>query len=61
LESRGLKVNIIKTKAMKVRVKSAKGSVSKFDPYSICGERVKTNAQHARHGYIKDVREFVVS
>jgi len=29
---------------MKVRVKRAKGPVSKSDPCSICGERVKTNA-----------------
>jgi len=33
-----------KTKAMKVWVKRAKGPVSKIDPCSIYGERVKTNA-----------------
>jgi len=44
LESRGLKDNIQKTKAMKIRVKRAKGPVSKIDPCSMCGERVKINA-----------------
>jgi len=44
LESKGLKVNIKKTQAIKVWVKRAKGLVSKIAPYSMCGERVKTNA-----------------
>lgn len=44
LESKGLKVNIKKTKAMRVRAKRAKGPVSKVDPCSICGERVKSNS-----------------
>jgi len=29
---------------MKVQIKRAKGPISKIDPCSICGERVKTNA-----------------
>jgi len=43
-EMQGLKVNIKKIKVMKVRVMRAKYPVSKIDPYSICGERVKSNA-----------------
>jgi len=29
---------------MKIRVNRAKGPVSKTDPFSMCGERVKANA-----------------
>jgi len=43
-ESRGLKVNIKKTKAMKTLVKRAKDPVSNIDPCSMHGERVKANA-----------------
>jgi len=43
LVSKGLKVNK-KTKAIKIGVKRAKGPVSKIDPCSMCGERVKANA-----------------
>jgi len=45
LESRVLKVNIKKTKAMKIRVKRAKSPVSKIAPRSICGERVKIKSK----------------
>jgi len=38
LESRGLKVNIKKTKATKIRVNRAKDPISKVDPCSTCGK-----------------------
>jgi len=52
-----------KTEAMKIRVERAKGPVSKIDPCSLCGERVKANAIECtacKSESIKDVREFVV-
>ena len=52
LESRGLKVNVNKTKAMRVGTKSPKGMVSAIDPCAICGKRVMRNSiQCMKCGY----------
>ena len=44
LESKALKINVNKTKAMKVGVKSSKNVVSAIDPRASCRKRVIRNS-----------------
>ena len=54
LESKGMKVNIRKTK---MQVSGAEGEIvrSKVDPCGICGKRVLSSAQCVRNGFTLDV------
>ena len=60
MEDRGLRVNMVKTKAMRCRVDAEQVQKSGKYPCGVCGKGVAqtlSNARHAMPGYTRDAVE----